>query len=293
MTRNPSSSKCSLSISLGLSTFLCAVAASAQIGYGVDSDSDADNLYLIDLSTGVASVIGPTGRGDIEGLAFSGGVLYGVDDADNSLVGCNIATGACSFIGGLGVSVTDPGLGAAPNGTLYLVDEGSPGELYTVNPATGLATLVGTLGGDVEGQSIAFGAPTAGCASGAFLIDPNEDPAEIYCVDLGTGAATLVGDFGAAFTGLGNEFQAMDFDANGVLWALDETNLQIVTVNTTTGAPTDVGYDLTGFLDGVGADSLAILSVATAVPVGSGAWAVGLVALLGVAGVVVLRRALT
>jgi hypothetical protein len=223
--------------------------AAAQIGYAVNSDDD-DHLYRIDLATGVATDVGDTGFSDIEGLAFhpQTGVLYGVQsetkDSDGLLVTCSLSTGACTSVGELNQLAVDPGLGFSCAGILYLSTEGDKesGDLFTVNIATGQATLVGSLGGGVDGHSIAFGPPTVGCASGAFLLDGDDDEPNLLCVNLANGAATLIGGNGVAVDGE----PAMDFDLTGTLWEVEnDDGLDLYTVSPTSGAATDVGYDMT------------------------------------------------
>jgi hypothetical protein len=291
-----------VSVVLAAIQLVLATGSSAQTAFGVDSDG-GDDLYRLELSTGVGTLVGATGFNDIEGFAFApgSGVLYGVDDSTDALVTCDTGTGACTLVGSLGLTVADPGLGFAGDGTLYMVDEGDPsGELYTIDTTTGAATLVGPLGGSIEGQSIAFGPTTAGCASGAFGLNPNVDPPELFCVDLATGSATLIGSFGA---GVGpGDFQAMDFDQSGILWAVDETDLQVVTVDPGTGIATDAGYGLSGFLSGSGPDSLAVQDGFFAdgpgspevepIPVLSWPTLLGLMLALGLVGALVLRRSL-
>lgn len=215
--------------------------AVAQTAYAMDSDND--NLYRVDLATGIATLIGSVGYNDVEALAFhpTTGVLYGVDDSTDSLVTCDTTTAACTLVGSLGVDVFNPGMDFSSTGTLYLVSQDDPGNLYTVNISTGVVTLIGSLGGTANGNSLALGPATAGCPSGAFMLDGINTP-DIYCLNLTTGAATLVGSTGVSMEGQ----PAMAFDASGTLWLVEEedTNGRIFKVDTNTGAATDVGYTL-------------------------------------------------
>ncbi len=123
--------------------------------------SASGNLDSINPVTGAISVVGATGLG---GLAYYTAELNGrvyATDLNSNLYTVNTATGAASLIGPTGIppcpSLTNPAdvndetlftdggkLYATFDGinltTLALVD--SP-ELYQINPATGVATLVG------------------------------------------------------------------------------------------------------------------------------------------------------
>jgi len=117
------------------------------------SSTLSDTLLTINPSTGVASTVGPLGSAgrDTSGLAFSpAGVLYGVafrDGNADQLITIDTTSGAASPIGLLGTNVTTPTVGGLEfdpdSGILYFSDNTN---LYTVNTATGLATLVGPHG---------------------------------------------------------------------------------------------------------------------------------------------------
>lgn len=269
--------------------------ASGQIGFAVTSDEESsdpeDNLFSINLATGVATAIGLTGFDDLEGLAFHpfSGVLFGVDDATEALVTCSTATGACVSVGSLGTDESDPGLAFSCDGTLYMSTEDDPGNLYTVDTSNGTATLVGSFGSSADGHSIAFGPATAGCPSGAFILNGNVDEPDLYCVNLANGAATLVGSLGTEIDGQ----PAMDFDQSGVLWVVeDDAGLDLYRVNTTTGLAVEEANNLTGG----GFDSLAIQSGFCAaqsvleIPTASAGGLAGLVLLVSALGVRALRR---
>src|SRR5262245_14559922 len=125
-------------------------AHAAPIAYSVQDLGD-DQLYTIDLATGVPTAVGPTGSGMIDGIALDGsGVLYGIDVAADELVTIDKTTGAASTVGSLGFNVGDTGISFDRNGVLYMATE-VPGNLYTVNVSTGLATVVGAQGQGLAG----------------------------------------------------------------------------------------------------------------------------------------------
>jgi hypothetical protein len=123
--------------------------------------SISGNLDSINPATGAVSVIGATGLGNVAGVtAEFNGTVYATD-LYNNLYSVNTTTGVASLIGPTGlpicpslispVEVSDETLFTA-NGKLYATFDGvnlttlalvdSP-ELYQINPATGVATLVG------------------------------------------------------------------------------------------------------------------------------------------------------
>ena len=99
------------------------------------------NLWTTDSATASSTLIGPLGFEPYD-IAFNpSGQLYGISGV-GILYSINANTAASTPIGSLGSFIN--GLDFSSNGTLY----GSGDDrLYTINTATGLATLVGTNGG--------------------------------------------------------------------------------------------------------------------------------------------------
>jgi Ca2+-binding RTX toxin-like protein len=203
-----------------------ALADHTNVAYSVQSDGD-DQLYSIDLTTGVATAIGPTGFGDIEGLSFNAnGVLYGVDDATDQLVTCSVTTGACQVVGPLGVSITDMGLTFDRAGSLWMsTDAPTPETFYRIDPATGTATAVGPQGQDVTGLA-ALGTTIYG------LGGDNTD--NLVTMNPATGAATPVGPLGTVSVSDGG----IDFRGS-TLFGIEDGG-DFFTINLATGAATVV-----------------------------------------------------
>lgn len=169
---------------------LCAAGAQAQTAYIIDSDG-TNHLWSLNLATGVATDIGLLNFSQIEGLATSpGGVIYGVDDSTETLVTINtttaVATAVGSGNGNLGVSVSDLGLTFDSAGNLWLSSEGG-GSFYSVNPATGVATLI------TSGQSPDL-TGLAACGTTIFGLVDGEPPG-LAGVDPATGIVTAIGQF--------------------------------------------------------------------------------------------------
>ena len=122
--------------------------------YGIDGGGGGggvavSTLYAIDLATGAATPIGPTGitAGSLEfgpdGRLYAGGVgadrgnLYWISPAS----GRSTLVGATGFGTGVGNGLS--GLTTAPEPTLYGIDV--PGNLFAIDLATGAGWLVGVL----------------------------------------------------------------------------------------------------------------------------------------------------
>jgi hypothetical protein len=117
------------------------------------------NLYRINPTTGVATVVGATGYNPAGDLAFAGSNLYLV--ADTKLVLVNTTTGAGTLVGDLGFT-NIYGL-ASPDGTnLYAVGDN---KVYSINKATGAATYLSTWNGNANGFQLANGATSTSFAT--------------------------------------------------------------------------------------------------------------------------------
>lgn len=155
---------------------------------------------------------------------------------------------------------------------LYVTDLGS--SLYTIDPATGSAGLVGPTG-LANVTDIAFHGPTLYGISFAQLLRLNPDtgaatvvgptgfttnglavaedgtifagtnPGQLIRINPVTGAGTLVGPFGGGLTSAGD----LVFDANGVLYAALNAGggVSLARINPATGAATVIGPS--GFID--------------------------------------------
>ena len=224
------------------------------IGYSIDADATG-RLWRIDLRTGVATPVGPTGFRDIESLSFSAnGGLYGVDDATNQLVRCNTQTGACTAVGPLLRDVTDTGLAFSGDGRLWMSTDlpGPPYTFYRLNPSTGAATAIGPQGQPVTG--LAFW-------NGVLYGLGGDSTDNLLIMNRQTGNATLRGPLVTVTLVDGG----IDFDGSGVLWGIADAGgtprppAQVFTIDTTTGAATVVATVANG--DGQplwGFESLAI-----------------------------------
>lgn len=209
-------------LAASLMALLSHEAVADPIGYA----AGFSDLYRIDFATGQATLVGPTGYNDVEGLAFApGGTLYAVADATagtgsgvtDFLIRIDPNTGAGTLVAplaglaGLGIPGAgsnfelDYGLAFTADGRLWLSSD-TLSMLWEVNPANGSTRLVGATGARITGLAARgnelFGVSAAGSEA-------------LYRIDLATGSAVLVGSLGLA----DRMYDAgLDFDAAGRLW---------------------------------------------------------------------------
>ena len=166
--------------------------------YGVDFS----NLYSINTSTDLATLVGSLGGGisTANALVFSpSGTLY-TADAGN-LYTVNPLTGLATKVGPMGFG--SGGDLAFVNGKLYLAT--SSDQLVVLNTATGAGTLVGSFG-----VSNVFGLATPDNVNLYAVAGEN-----LYTVNLTTGAATLAVTWAGNSQGLGTAFGEAFFSEAG------------------------------------------------------------------------------
>jgi len=170
--------------------------------------------------------------------AASAGMLYGVDDATNTLISINPDSLAVTAIGSLGVGSGDFGDLAydEASGTMWWAAGRGNNSLYTINLATGAAALVGSHGiddlfalGTVEGTL--YGQNTAG---------------DIYQFNTATGAPTYFGHnsvYPGGFDWNPDAEQMILLAAGNGVYSVDETG--VVTLLATPGFVNDcdIAYD--------------------------------------------------
>jgi hypothetical protein len=151
----------------------------------------ACNLFKIDPTTAASSLVGATGVNNCTGIDRQPGtgtffVVYDISGG-SELATVNKATGVRTDIAPVtddGDTIRIAGLAFAPNGTLY-GGEYNTDDLYSIDPATGVTTFVGTMDlnhRDPMGMSFD--------CSGTLYVNNNQD---LYTVVPTTGATTLVG----------------------------------------------------------------------------------------------------
>lgn len=114
-----------------------------QNGGGQTSTTTPDELWIVNPRTGAGTLIGSTSTfSAIQGLAMRGNVLYGWD-TNAGLVNISRTTAATTDVNpAVGATADIQGLACATGGTLY----GARHSLFTIDPATGVTTVVGAGG---------------------------------------------------------------------------------------------------------------------------------------------------
>lgn len=194
------------------------------VGEGGPGFGPSARLYRLDLGSGAASLVGPVGYTDVEGLAFSrGGVLYAVADAGiacegvcpgttDLLLRIDTDTGAGTLVGPLGLAGQGPGgnldygLAFTCDGRLWASSD-TTGQLWEVDPADGSTRPVANLGAPLSGLA-AFGNLLFGIGVVGDL--------SLHRIDPDAGTTTVMGALGLPITFYD---AGLDFDEDGRLWA--------------------------------------------------------------------------
>ena len=108
----------------------------------------------------------------------------------------------------------------------------NPGALITIDPLTGDGTLIGPTG--IVGEDGPAVRALAIKSTGEMYAMSNTSSSDLYSVNASSGAATFVANTGLLRPG------DICFDANDVLYAVDETNI-LYTIDEVTGTRTVVG----------------------------------------------------
>lgn len=251
--------------------FLSSVpATAAEILYGglgghnvAGSSTNDGSLAIVDQSTGAVSVLGhPAGVSRISGLVFDlNGTLFGATQGgggfppppgpttSSNLIRMNPANG--SLLGSVPIAVSGTAISIADlavqpgTGTLFGIrgpnDQlGGQGRLYTIDPVTGAATLVGDTG-DFFG-SIAF-APDGTLYMSAADLDNVGNLTGIALKTLNPlNAAILTAITTADF------FGSLAVRSDGVIFGGNGDFAQLFTVNPATGAEKLIGSTGTTFI---------------------------------------------
>ena len=106
------------------------------------------SLFRVNLSTGAATLIGPTGFDGVPGLAFDlDGTLFGSTPVTSSLIRINRNTGVGLAVGTIGFAFVDAIAVDPTTGTLFGISDLAGNRLITINKTTGKGTSVGLITG--------------------------------------------------------------------------------------------------------------------------------------------------
>jgi hypothetical protein len=122
------------------------------VGFGSTSN---DQLYQIDPATGVATLAGTIGFNAVYALGFdNSGTLYGISNSAQMMT-IDTTTGAGTFLAPVGLTAVFDLAFRPEDNAMFVADSGSYA-LYTVNPVSGAATLVGPYGSANNLVGLAF-----------------------------------------------------------------------------------------------------------------------------------------
>jgi hypothetical protein len=204
---------------LTLGSFASVAASADTFAYAVGG---AD-FGILDVNTGSFSTIA------VEPVAFNdialapGGTLYGIANGD--LLTVNVSTGTEANIGALPAGAESLAFGS--DGTLYVLS--NPGNLYKVNAATGVGTLIGNLGSSFNSGSDA-GNIRVDTATNVLYATNFAGSAELFTVNTGTAAVALVGSAGLTDTSLESFVNGTSYGE-----AVNGAANEVVTVNPSNG----------------------------------------------------------
>ena len=274
---------------------ISAISAHAQALYGATAAGGPGVLSIIDPATGaLVQNIGPLNDAaglnyPITGLAFHPitGALYGSTGNNPAgtaarLVTIDITTALVTVVGSFNTGLVNSGgtpstmadLAFDAAGGLYGVGSIGGPQLFSINPATAQATVIGS-----SGLTSTTGGGLAISVANSYFGTPTASRFGTY--DPGTGAYTDIAN-PAKPTG-GGGYGALDFDGNGILFGLNvgagsPPPTHLVTINPGNGRVTAIGASIAS-LDAIAFRPGAVPEVNQLIPV-LGCVGLGLVLLL-------------
>lgn len=164
-------------------------------------ESGSTQIHVIDLATGAATLVNPISVSGIAGIAFdSSGVLYGITSSPNEteLYTIDFISGTASLVNATMTASLEGALTFHPGTGVLYSKSGAPAsenDLISIDPGTGLATVIGPMGLgldlDLSGMDfLADGTLLAYDTQGPLL------PSRLLSIDPATGAAMAIGDTG-------------------------------------------------------------------------------------------------
>src|SRR5580693_6800907 len=155
---------------------------------GTAALGDQNPLGIVDLDTGVFTLIGNMGSGGYDGLAVANGILY--TEQNGLLYSVNTSNANLTLIGGLNGNNL-AAFGSTTTGLYGLAGTGSNvvATLFSINPETGAITAIGPLGASAVPNGQGYYARLSVGSSTLYM----EFNSNLYTINTTTGAATQVG----------------------------------------------------------------------------------------------------
>jgi WD40 repeat protein len=155
------------------------------------AENDPPALITINTTTGAGTLVGNNTCGPIADITFrNDGTLFGWTECNDRLVTVNTATGIETEIG-TGTGSAGSGIAFSPGGTLYFTGNNSNGALRTVDPVTGVTTVVVTMtGGPPPNRVNALAFGPGGTLYGSVKQSPGDT---LVTINTTTGVVTTVG----------------------------------------------------------------------------------------------------
>jgi hypothetical protein len=164
--------------------------AQSSVVYAAEYNQPTNRFGTINLLNGNFTTIASIGKALINDIAYcpTNGVVYGISNS-STLVTFNITNGAITKVANLSVSGIESLAFRPSDGTLFGATQS---KLYTINPANGTATSVGSYGSPrnlgTTGQNIRF------AQDGNLYLSNTSTNTDIYRINTSTGAATWMGE---------------------------------------------------------------------------------------------------
>ena len=212
-------------LTIGLLVTLAASLQADDMAYmlGTAALGVQNPLGIVDLNTGVFTLIGNMGSGGYDGLAVANGVLY--TEQNGLLYSVNTSNANLTLIGGLNGNNLAT-FGSTTTGLYGLAGTGSyeVATLFSINPETGAITAIGPIGASAIPNGQGYYARLSVGSSALYM----EFNSNLYTINTTTGAATQVGT-----TDSNDYLTSVPLFENGTYYAGNGSG--IGTINVTTG----------------------------------------------------------
>jgi hypothetical protein len=150
-------------------------------------DTENQRLGHLDVCAATFSPVGDPGHGHTGGIVFRGTELYGIPAEWDDVVTYDLFNASPTVIGPLGLDLESSGVAYdCTTDTVYGVDSYG-GTLFKIDPVSGTAYDLISLGITFEGNGLEFDSQT-----GTLLLSDLEN---LWRVDPATGSRTLIGSF--------------------------------------------------------------------------------------------------